>query len=485
MEVAVFLAVVDNVLGQCRPQTGDIGEQLLAGSVDVHAHAVDTALDSEVQCLFELVLVNIVLVLPHPYRLGVDFHQLGKRVEQAPSYRDCAAHGHVLVGKLLAGNGRGRVDRGAILAHHIHVHLPAIVDALQEALGLAAGGAVAQGDGIDVVFLHQLLHGGPCTVDVVVWSCGINHRVVLEVAVLVEAHHLAPRTEARVDGQHALVPQRRGKEQLAGVARKHLDGLVVGNGFGLSGKLGLDRGLDQAFVAVGGSLLDQACGLPVATHHDAAHIVDGPVVVDVDGHLEEALLLAAAHGQQLVRRHAPQGLAVVVVVLIVAAFNLLAFHIVRSEHGLVAEGAAHAVAHGLVLAHPLGNDVLCPGNSCLKVGHLVGDIGARTRLDVVAVLRHDDFGQGLETTLAGHLRTGAALGLERQVDVFEGIGAPAIGDFERELVGELVLSFDRLEDGRLALLQVVVIVEAGIDRLDGHIIEPACGFLAVTADERD
>ena len=47
-------------------------------------------------------LVDVVLVLADADRLGVDLHQLGQRILQAPGDRDRAAHGEVEVGELLA-----------------------------------------------------------------------------------------------------------------------------------------------------------------------------------------------------------------------------------------------------------------------------------------------------------------------------------------------------------------------------------------------
>ncbi len=71
-----------------------------------------------VERALERVLVDVVLVLPDADGLGVDLHQLGERVHQAPADGDRAAHGEVLVGELLARDLGGGVDRGAALVDH-------------------------------------------------------------------------------------------------------------------------------------------------------------------------------------------------------------------------------------------------------------------------------------------------------------------------------------------------------------------------------
>ena len=56
-----------------------------------------------------------------------------------------------------------------------------------------------------------------------------------------------------------------------------------------------------------GDWFDQLGCLARPLHHNSAHVVDGALVVDVDAHAQESLVLATAHGQQLVRRNALEG----------------------------------------------------------------------------------------------------------------------------------------------------------------------------------
>ncbi len=100
-------------------------------------------------------LVDVVLVLADADGLRVDLHQLGERVHQAAADGDGAADGEVVVRELLAGDVGGGVDGGAALVDHHDRDGGGELERADEGLGLAAGGAVADGDGLDVELLHQ------------------------------------------------------------------------------------------------------------------------------------------------------------------------------------------------------------------------------------------------------------------------------------------------------------------------------------------
>ena len=114
----MFVAVSDDVGGQRGAQAGHVAEQLLAGGVQFHAHAVDAAHHHVVQAALERGLIHIVLVLADADGLGIELHQFRQRIHEPAADGDRAAHGEVVVGKLLAGDlGRG-IDRGAALVDH-------------------------------------------------------------------------------------------------------------------------------------------------------------------------------------------------------------------------------------------------------------------------------------------------------------------------------------------------------------------------------
>ena len=98
----MFRAVIDYVLCQGRTETGDVGEQVLAGGVEVHAHGVHAPLHGEVKGMLQFCLVNIVLVLPHTDGFGIYLYEFRQRVGKASSYAHGTAHGDIVVGELLA-----------------------------------------------------------------------------------------------------------------------------------------------------------------------------------------------------------------------------------------------------------------------------------------------------------------------------------------------------------------------------------------------
>ena len=122
-------------------------------------------------------------------------------------------------------------------------------------------------------------------------------RVVQQVALRVERHDLASRAESRVDGHDALLPQRRGEQQLAQVLGENPDRLVVGLLLGRRELFGLDRGAYQAFERVGHGRFARRRAGP---YEQPAETFDAMFGIHVDRDFQNALLLAAAHGQEAV-----------------------------------------------------------------------------------------------------------------------------------------------------------------------------------------
>ena len=162
-------------------------------------------------------------------------------------------------------------------------------------------------------------------------------------------------------------------------------------------------------------------------HHDAAHVVDSTVIVDIDAHLQESLLLATPDGKQLMRRDALEWLREVVVELIVATLNLLAFHNTAIEDCVITERAPHTVAHRSVLTHPLGNNVESTIDGLVATWHLVAINKSRCHLvHITTFLRHNHLGKRFKAFLPSHLCTSATLGLVRQIYVLKLSSIPAV-----------------------------------------------------------
>ena len=111
------LAVLHDLLGQPRVDARDVPEEAVAGGIQVDADIVDYGVDHLVQGIREAFLVDVVLVKPHAYALGVDLHEFGQGVLEAAAYGDGPADGQVELRELLAGDVAGGIDRGAVLIH--------------------------------------------------------------------------------------------------------------------------------------------------------------------------------------------------------------------------------------------------------------------------------------------------------------------------------------------------------------------------------
>ena len=120
-----------------------------------------------------------------------------------------------------------------------------------ETLSFAAGRAVAYGNHLNGIFLHHigyLLHGGNTLVYRRMRVYGI---VVKQIALSVQADHLASCTEARIYGHHPLLPNRRGEQKLAQILAEDLDGAYVGLLFSNLEHLIFNRGMKQTLETVG------------------------------------------------------------------------------------------------------------------------------------------------------------------------------------------------------------------------------------------
>ena len=73
-ERAVLGAVVDDILRHYRSHAGDIRQQVLAGSIDIHTHIVHHTFYRLVEASLEFRLIDVVLVLSDTNALRVDLH---------------------------------------------------------------------------------------------------------------------------------------------------------------------------------------------------------------------------------------------------------------------------------------------------------------------------------------------------------------------------------------------------------------------------
>ena len=241
--------------GQRRAQAGYIGQQVLRSRVEVHPDPVHAAFDHAIEAFLQFRLVHIVLVLAHTDGFRVDFHQFRQRIHQPPSDRHRTPHRYIVIGKLLAGRLRRRIDGSAVLVHGINAdRLPVAGNRKPQIpyqpFGFAAGRPAAHGDGFDPVIPHHAPDRFARFVIPVLRRMGIDRFVVHQISLPVEAYYFAPRPETGIDRQYVFLSQRSRQQQLPQVFREDPDRLFVGSFFGQPQQFRLDRGFYQTFVSV-------------------------------------------------------------------------------------------------------------------------------------------------------------------------------------------------------------------------------------------
>ena len=214
---------------------------------------VDAAFDHSFERLLKLALIDIVLVLAHADGLGIDLHQLRERVLQAAGNGDGAAHGQIEIGKLLPRNGGGGVDAGAGLADgdgKDAVDLLLAQKLAHKGIGLARGGAVADGDGAHVVLAQQGFQLGRGFGVAVLRGVQIEHIVRQQLAGLIHHRNLAAGAQAGIDAQHGDRSGGRREQQVIKIVAEDVDGLGVGAALQLQANLALNGGIQQALPRV-------------------------------------------------------------------------------------------------------------------------------------------------------------------------------------------------------------------------------------------
>ena len=308
----------------------------------------------------------------------------------------------------------------------------------------------------------------------------VDGVVVQQVALRVEAHHLAARAEARVDVQGALLPHRRGEQQLPQVLAEHADGLDVSLFLGGGQHLVLDGGVQQALVGIlNGRIHLRAAGrgraalLRIDLTGDAFQRVIG---IHFHPHADRTLLLRPQHRQQAVRRDLVDPLREIEIVTIVLGFGivLLALDHVRGDGTPAGVEVAQVRAHRLAVGHHLGDDVACASEGLLLLA-----------LRVVEFHIPELEGQRLVSLFARHGSTGLALGPVRKIEILHGLRIHLVLNGFAKLRRELALLLDAGEDGALALLQLRETDPVVAHGSHLHLVEGPRALLSVAADEGD
>jgi hypothetical protein len=370
---------------------------------------------------------------------------------------------------------------------------------LHELFGLPGGGAIADGDQLDVVLPAQVHQhrlglrgfrpgdGGEYGAVVQHLAGGVHHR------------QLDPGAQARVQADGGFLAGRGRQQQILQISGEHLDGI----GFGFFPQLGQQVGFQAReqlhppgpvhhLRQPGVRRAPLVVNPPVLPHHDLAR-VDAALAVLVrqcQGQVEHALVAATEHGQRPVGGRVLQRL----VVLEVVAEFLHRMGVVvglaprrpGAQARLALQEAAQPVEQRRVLAELLHQDEAGAfQGAAVSVIFMLGvEVFCRLGLRVQARVCQQGFRQRFQARLPGDLAFGAPPGLVRQVQILEpGLGV-RLPDVPLQLRSQLVLSGDAFEDGAAAVLQLAQVAQALFQGAHRGIVQAPGRFLAVAGDER-
>ncbi|SHU20072.1 Uncharacterised protein [Mycobacteroides abscessus subsp. abscessus] len=488
-------------LGERFGHAGDLGQQRHRGRVEVDADGVHGVLDHRVEAAGQGSGRHVVLVLADTDGLRLDLDEFGERVLQATGDRDRAAQRDVQLGQLVSGIGRRRVHRGARLTDHGLGRQPLGAGRTRglevgdefgcQRVGFAGCGAVTDGDQFDVVPRDE---GGQRRLGVVPFVLGlmrVDGAGVDDLAGTVHHRDLHAGAEPGVEPECGARPRRRGQQQVLEVLGEHRDGVLLG---ALpQPDAGVDGGREHQLGAPGPAdrggqpRCRGAAGAHVDTERLRDHGLVQRLVAAVEVQRQCFFLLAAQHRQHAVGRHVLERLGVLEVVaelLRSRAFRRFLRPRLGGQGAVGPELLAHRADQFGVFRDPLHQDVARPVERGGDVGHLLTqELGGHV-IGIERGVGEQPVRQGLQAGLASDLGLGAALGLVRQVDVFD--PRLRLGGQQRrlEVVGQLALFFDRGQHGVAALIQFAQVPEPLLQGAELTVVQAAGDFLAVPRDER-
>ena len=149
----------DNVRREQIADSGDAREQRRGRCIHIDSDGVDAIFHNGVESARQFQFRNIMLILTNPDRLWIDLDEFRRGVLQSARDRHGAAQRHVEIGQFarcIFGSG---INRGARFRHDDFRQLQFGIFGHQSAgqlVGLARGGAIADGDQLDLMLARQL-----------------------------------------------------------------------------------------------------------------------------------------------------------------------------------------------------------------------------------------------------------------------------------------------------------------------------------------
>ena len=310
----------------------------------------------------------------------------------------------------------------------------------------------------------------------------------------VHHHHLDPGTQARIEAHGGFGAGGRGHQQAFQIAREHLDRFFLGHLTYTAEQLGFQVGVEF--------------DLPGPAHYLAEPVVGGAAIVTPARHLgdhrfagvrlgtfqffgqhhgnvQHALVAATEQRQGTVAGNVLERFLVFKVIAELGAFLFLAVGQLRLHVGLFPQEGAQPGEQLGVLREALHQNLLGTVQGVLGGGDLVlfVQVAGGGLLRVLGGVVQQRVGERFQAGLAGDLRARAALGLVRQVEVFQaGFGVRLLDRFF-QFRCQLFLLGDAFEDGFAPFLQLAQVAQPLFQRAQLGVIQAAGHFFTIPGDE--
>ena len=143
------------------------------------------------------------------------------------------------------------------------------------------------------------------------------------------------------------------------------------------------------------------------------------------------------------------------------------------------------MARAFVLAHHLGNDILCALYSVGSRLHFALDKSFGSIVGTLFTSEHNESCKRFESLLTSNLSFCSALWLEWQIDVLESLHIVALSDTFFQFGSHLPLFGDGFADSVLALFHLAPFVSHLTDGCYLHFVERTGALLSVAGDKWD
>ena len=355
--------------------------------------------------------------------------------------------------------------------------------------------------------LHQGGQGQDTALPIAARFVGEDRGGLQQLAGAIDHGHFHAGANPRVQPHHSPRPGGGGQEQVAQVVAKDFDGHGLGS-FAQTGKQVALNGQAQLHAPCPGDAFAQqviALAVLVAPAQVQSNMAFG------QAHLPRNRLLglhqlgiqnlqaaAPKNGQRPVRRNAANGLFVIKIITELGHFGLLlilACHQAGAQQAIGPKPFAQLLHQRRILSPALGQNVahaIEHGLGGRKIRAWLAIVKHRGRLAIglgvfVGIERgvgQQLVGQRLNAELFGNLAFGAALLLERQVNIFQLLLGGHLGNRQAQGIGQLALLINGFEHGAAPLIQLAQVGQAHLQLTQLGIVQPARGLFAVTGNKR-